>query len=157
MHSFQRQHSAQTLAEGIAEYCQANPGLVTARHSSVAAQEFFRCHDAVHVVFGCGTTLSDEAIVKVSSVCGTSGGFGVLHGHRLHESRHIYRTLARAEILSTALHSLILVPRTLVRCLRQRRRWPWKDFDRYLNVSLYAIRQEFGIRVAHDNRGRSDA
>src|SRR5262245_14585510 len=111
MHAFELQHSTQTLAEGIAEYYQLNPGLVTGRGTSIEAQEFFRFHDAVHVVFGCGNTLSDEAIVKVASVCGTSGGFGVLRGYRLHESQHIYRKLGSFEILSTALKAIILVPR----------------------------------------------
>ena len=149
MHSFELQQSTQTLAEGVAEYYQLNPGLVTGRGTSREAQEFFRCHDAAHVVFGCGTTLSDEAIVKVSSVFGTSGGVGVLRGYRLHESQQIYRKLARSEMLVTALKSFIVVPRTLFRCIQQQRRWPWNDFDRYLNVSLCDIREEFGIRVAH--------
>ena len=136
MHAFELQHSTQMLAEGVAEYYQLNPSLVTGRGTSREAQEFFRCHDAAHVVFGCGNTLSDEAIVKVSSVFGTSGGFGVLRGYRLHESQQIYRKLESFEILSTALKAILLVPRTLFRCIRQQRRWPWNDFERYLNVSL---------------------
>jgi hypothetical protein len=154
MHTFELQHSPQTLAEGIAEYYQLNPSLAKGRGTSREAQEFFRCHDAAHVVFGCGTTLSDEAIVKVASVCGTSGGFGVLHGYRLHESREIYRQLEKLEMLSTALKAPILVPRTLFHCLRQERRWPWSNFERYLNVSLCDIRKEFGIRVARDGQSR---
>lgn len=157
MHAFELQQSTQTLAEGVAEYYQLNPGLVTGRGMSVEAQEFFRCHDAAHVVFGCGTTLGDEAIVKVSSVFGTSGGFGALRGYRLHESQQIYRKLGSFEIISTALKAIILVPRTLVRCIQQQRRWPWNDFDRYLNVSLCDIRKEFGIRVARCEQSRSDA
>jgi hypothetical protein len=157
MHFFELQHSTQTLAEGIAEYYQGNPGLVTGRSLSLEAQKFFRCHDAAHVVFGCGTTLSDEAVVKVASIFGTSGGVGVLRGYRLHESRQIYRQLGRWERLSTALRVLLVVPRTLLRCLGQHRRWPWDDFEWYLQVSLCEIRTEFGIRVAHGGRCRSDA
>ena len=149
MHAFELQHSTQMLAEGVAEYYQSNPGLVTGRRTSAEAREFFRCHDAAHVIFGCGNTLSDEAIVKVSSVFGTSGGFGVLRGYRLHESQQIYRKLGSFEILSTALKAIILVPRTLFRCMRQQHRWPWNNFDQYLPVSLGDIRKEFGIRVAH--------
>lgn len=36
--------------------------------------EFFRCHDAAHVVFGCGTGLDDEAVVKIWSFFGTTRG-----------------------------------------------------------------------------------
>lgn len=155
MHAFELQQSTQTLAEGISEYYQLNPGLVVGRQTSVEAREFFRCHDAAHVVFGCGTALSDEAIVKISSIFGTSGGFKVLHGYQLHESQQIYWKLGSIEILSTALQAFILAPRTVFRCVRQKRRWPWNDFDRYLNVSLDDIRQEFGIRVARCEQTRS--
>jgi hypothetical protein len=141
----------------MAEYYRMNPGLITGRGASIEAQEFFKRHDAAHVVFGCGTALRDEAIVKIASIFGTSGGFGVLRGYRLHESQQIYQKLAKGEMLATALHSLILAPRTLFRCLRQHHRWPWDNFDRYLNVSLCDIRKEFGIRVAHGDYSREVA
>lgn len=149
MHAFERQDSAQTLEEGIAEYYQANPGLARGRALSTQAQEFFRCHDAVHVVFGCGTTLNDEAVVKMASIFGTSAGFGVLRGYRLHESLEIYKKLRVSDVLRSIVQSAVLVPRTITRCVRQRRRWPWDDFEAYARVPLREIRQEFGIRVAH--------
>ena len=52
------------------------------------------------------------------------------------------------EVLLTILQSAFLVPRTIVRCFRQRERWPWSNFDKYLHVPLREIRREFGIRVA---------
>jgi hypothetical protein len=42
MHSFERQASLQTLAQGLAEYYDANPELAKGRGMSIAAQEFFR-------------------------------------------------------------------------------------------------------------------
>jgi hypothetical protein len=149
MHAFERQDCARTLEEGLDEYYRAHPGLATGRSLSPQAREFFRCHDAVHVVFGCGNTLDDEAVVKIASMMGTSGGFGVLRGYRLHESLDIYRKLRVGEVLRSIAHSVVLVPRTAIRCLRQRQRWPWDHFDRYARVPLKDIREEFGIRVAH--------
>ncbi len=149
MHAFERQRSPQSLASGIAEYFEANPSLANGRGLSSAAQEFFRCHDAVHVVFGCSTTLNDEAIVKISSILGTTGGFGVLRGYRLHESLEIYKQLRITAILLSVLQSVYLVPRSVIRCLRQTKRWPWSNFEPYMQVPLERIREEFGIRVAH--------
>lgn len=157
MHAFEQQDSSQTLAEGIAEYYAKNPGLAAGRGLSPEAREFFRCHDAVHVVFGCGNTLNDEAVVKIASLFGTSGGFAILRGYRLHESLEIYRALQVRPVLRSILESIFLVPRTLVRCLRQRRRWPWDDFERYMRLPLRQIRGEFGIRVAHFRPARADA
>jgi len=152
MHLFQYQSSRQTLSQGLVEYHNANPGLVNCRGCSPEARIFFKCHDAAHVVFGCGTTLDDEAAVKIASLFGTTAGARVLEGYRLHESIRIYRNLGLGETLVTAARSIGIVPRTIVKCARQRSRWPWENFDAYLAVPLHDIRQEFGIRVAHDIR-----
>jgi len=147
MLGYELQDSPQTLAEGIAEYHAANPQLADARSLSPEARAFFRCHDVAHVVYGCTTALDDEAVVKLSSLFGTSAGIGVLRGYRLHESVEIYRQLPLRDLLGTLLRSIVIVPRTLVRCLRQRARWPWADFDGHLGSSLREIRDQYGIRV----------
>jgi hypothetical protein len=152
-HTFERQDTRQTLAQGIAEYYRANPNLSRVRDMSPEAQEFFRCHDTAHVVFGCSTALPHEAVVKLSSVFGTTGGFGVLRGYKLHESVAIYSKLRPTEVVATLLQAVVLVPRTIFRCMRQRKRWPWSDFATYEAVPLAELRAEFGIRVAeHSNR-----
>ena len=149
MHAYQHQDSSQTLVEGLAEYGSVHPGLLAGRALSEAAREFFRCHDAVHVVFGCSTALDDEAVVKIASIFGTTGGLSVLRGYRLNETLEIYRQLELGPVLRSIAHSAVVVPRTLLRCLGQRRRWPWSAHERYLSATLADIRQEFGIRVAH--------
>lgn len=149
MRAFEHQNSRQTLEEGIAEYYQTNSRLVRGKDLSPEAQEFFRCHDAAHVVFGCGNTLEDEAVVKIASIFGTSGGLGVLRGYRLHESLVIYKQLRLRDVLRSIAKAVFLVPRTITRCIRQRRRWPWDDFERYAGAPLQEIRKEFSIRVAH--------
>ena len=152
MLGYEIQESPQTLAEGIAEYYAANPGLADVRSMSAEAKMFFRCHDVAHVVFGCSTDLDDEAVVKLSSIFGTSAGIGILRGYRLHESVEIYKRLPPGAVLKTIGRSIVIVPRTIFRCLRQRSRWPWADFERFLGVTLGEIREQFGIRVAHHAR-----
>ncbi len=149
MHEFQHQDSPQTLAEGFDEYAAANPGLVRGAGLSPQAQRFFSCHDAVHVVFGCGVALDDEAVVKIASIFGTTAGLAVLRGYRLHESLDIYRQLRVAAVMRSIARSVFIVPRTIARCLAQRARWPWDGFDDHRHIALRSIRQEFGIRVAH--------
>ena len=65
------------------------------------------------------------------------------------ESKEIYETLSVGLIVATTLRAFVVVPRTLWRCLRMHKRWPWGDFDRFLDVPLKRIRDEYGIRVAH--------
>jgi hypothetical protein len=117
---------------------------------SAEAFEFFRCHDAVHVVYGCGIALDDEVVVKIASIFGTTAGMKVLRGYRLHESLSIYADLKVAEVFRSVAHSAYLVPRTIFRCHFQKAYWPWEDFDNYLSVPLGDIRRHFGIRVAHE-------
>lgn len=150
MLAFQRQESALTLAQGLDAYFAAHPDLVRGPDLSPEAQAFFRCHDTVHVVFGCDTTLEDEAVVKLASLFGTTAGFGVLRGYRLHESQDLYRRLRPAQVLRTTLHSIVIVPRTLWRCLRQRARWPWSGHTAHADTPLTELRRTYGIRVAHD-------
>lgn len=148
MHHFEAQGTRMTLAEGLAEYYATNPELKRGDALSPAARDFFRSHDAVHVVFGCSTTLADEAVVKLSSFFGTTGGLSVLRGHALYDSLDIYRSLSLREILATIAAAPILVPRTIARCLRQSKRWPWTDFTSLVDRPLDELRREYHIVVA---------
>lgn len=153
-HQFESPDTTQTLAEGLAEYFASNPMLKRDADLSPEARRFFQSHDAVHVVYGCGTTMLDEAIVKLASIVGTTGGLCVLRGYLHHESLDIYRTLPIAGTLLALLASPYLVVRTVWRCLGQSQRWPWEQYDGFLDVSLRELRLQFRIQVAH---GRSDA
>lgn len=149
MLAYRCQSARMSLADGLAEYYREHPFLTRGNHLRAEAQDFFRCHDAVHVLYGCDTSLPDEAVVKLSSIFGTSAGFGVLKGYSLYESIDIYRKLKFDEVLGTMLGAIVIVPRTIWRCLRQRKRWPWSDFNAHLQTPLCDLRAAFGIRVAH--------
>ncbi len=147
MFAYQRADSSLTLAEGLAEYFAANAEHFNTRHMTEPAREFFRCHDALHVVLGCDISLVDEMVVKISSLFGTTAGFRVMRGYALPESKEIYTELSLMVIAVTALRAVVIVPQTLWRCLRLTRRWPWDEFDAYLDRPLSEIRREFGVRV----------
>ena len=149
MYAYQDQESQQTLAQALQEYHAVHPGLSQARQMSPKAAFFFHCHDTVHVVFGCGVDLDDEAVVKIASMLGTTAGVGVLKGYVLNESLDIYKQLRVVDVLRAIGYAVVIVPRTVIRCLSQRGRWPWSDHQQYLDVSLQSIRQQFGIKVAH--------
>ncbi len=144
---YQLSDSGQTLQEGLSEYYASHEGLVSGRGISPAAREFFRCHDAAHVVFGCSTSLADEAVVKIWSFFGTTAGLSLLRAYRLPESQEIYEQLEWSEIARVSLRSLAVVPLVLWRCVRMRKRWPWSEFAGYLSVPLIEIRREFGIAL----------
>jgi hypothetical protein len=140
-----RPDSTLTLAEGLREYYASRDDLVSGRGLSDGARDFFRCHDAAHVVFGCSTSLLDEASVKVWSFLGTNGGARVWRGYRLPESKEIYEHITWRDTVATAVHGAAALPRVMWRCVRMRKRWPWADFDRHLATPLHEIRSEYGI------------
>ena len=147
MLEFQRPDSEMTLREGLREYYASREGLVDGRGVSEEAREFFRCHDAAHVVFGCSTNLPNEAMVKMWSFFGTTAGLGLIRDYGSPESKEIYETLAWGDIVRTTLRSLVLVPRVLWRSRRMRERWPWHDFEAHMEKPLREIREAYGIRV----------
>lgn len=147
MLEYQHQESSQTLAEGLAEYCAAYGEHFGTRKKSLEAEEFFRCHDVAHIIFGCDISLAEEAVVKVSSALGTTAGFGVLRGYRLAESREVYQQLRWRDIALTALRSLVNVPKTIWRCWKMHKRWNWSEHDVLMGRPLRELRREYGIRV----------
>ena len=149
-HRFESRHSTQTLAEGLVEYFQANPLLKRDQDlQSPEARQFFRSHDRVHVLYGCGTTMPDEAIVKLSSLFGTTGGLAVLRGYTNYAPLDVYTQLPVGSTLVALLAAPYLIARTVWRCTRQAERWPWVHNEQYLQVPLNLLRSKFGIQVAH--------
>lgn len=150
-HCFESALSGQTLAQGLAEYLLANPSLKRQDSLlSTEAREFFRSHDIVHVLYGCGTTMPDEAVVKLSSLFGTTGGFQVLRGYIAFETLDIYTKLPLGSTLLALLMSPHLILRTIWRCARQTQSWPWARNHQYMNTRLFDLRSKFKITVAHD-------
>lgn len=147
MLAYRTANTRMSLADGLDEYYREHPFLKRGEQLGAEAQEFFRCHDAVHVLYGCDTSLPQEAIVKLSSIFGTTAGFGVLKGYSLYDSIDIYKKLKLTDILDTMLRAIVIVPRTLWRCARQRQRWPWSEFHEHLQTPLCELRERFGIRV----------
>lgn len=149
-HRFEMQDSPQTLEEGLAEYFSAHPDLKRdADLLSPEARQFFRSHDIVHVLYGCGTSMPDEAIVKLASLFGTDGGLPILRGYTQLETADIYRKLPAGSTLLAILMAPYLIARTLWRCTRQARRWPWANHEQFLSQPLHSIRESFRIKVAH--------
>ena len=155
---YQAQTSQQTLAKGLEEYYAINPHLKRGTQLSSQAREFFRAHDTVHVLCGCDTSMTHEAVVKVSSLFGTTGGMAVIRGYVLQESIDIYRKLPWGDTLKAVVIAPCLITRTLWCCAHQRERWPWADHESFMDMPLCEIRSRFGIKVvlATQSRQRSN-
>ncbi len=137
-----------TLSEGLAEYRRANPGLKRSAPGHAEAESFFGGHDAVHVVFGCTTTLPDEILADAWTLFGTTVSVRRFLGFlRLEEHREIVAGVHLAELARALLRVLPALPRLVAQSRRMTRPWPWDRVDDYLDWPLARIRREFGIQV----------
>jgi hypothetical protein len=132
-----------TLREGIQELRQAEAAANVAPELS----HDLDVHDAIHVLFGCPTSLAGEVIAHVWTVFGTTSKLGDLHRVTSHEDhREVLAEIGHFRLLRKWLLSLPRILGTVGRARRMRRRWPVEEFPSFLDRPLDEIRREFGIR-----------
>ena len=148
--AYQAQDSALTLAEGLQEYFELNPGLTMVSPDTPEA-ELFLPHDATHVLFGTSTSLVEEAMTDVWTLAGADVGvleYGKLmrHAAKLNPGKILnqigYRVVARDMILSCG--PMLQAYR---RGRRMRKKWPFRGYVEFMDRPLAELRREFGIEV----------
>ena len=108
--------------------------------------ELFDQHDAVHVVFGCPTTLRGEVLAHVWTVFGTTTKLGEMHravAHGMH--RDILSAIGHLRLLGVWVRSLPRLARAFRRSRRMTRPWPVEQTATFLDRPLGDIRREFNI------------
>jgi len=136
-----------TLAEALAEFREVHSDSLYPREMSDDSTEFFRRHDIAHVVFGCDTSLLNEAMVKLWTIFGTTLGFWKHIGaYSRTETTNIVKDLRPAAVVGTGFRTIALFPRVLARCRAMKKPWPWAEPDPYLNQRLVDIRRDFNIK-----------
>ena len=148
MFEYQHQDASLTLAEGLAEYRAVNPDLDAARDFAGPGAEFFRCHDTAHVVFGCSTSLLNEALADTWTLFGTTVAIREFLGFlRIEEHQSIIASVGWRGVVTTFVRALPLLVVVAWRGFRMRSKWPGNSFDAYLERPLSEIRREFRIQV----------
>ena len=142
------QDSSQTLREAIAEYYARNPGLLDPDDMPDDAGRLFREHDAGHVVFGCDTSLRGETLIDTWTVLGSSAGLrGYVEYFKYPQVNQVFAQVGYVRIALEFLHCLPDVLRVIVRSRRLASKWPWRDYECYLDHSLRELRHQFNINV----------
>ncbi len=150
---YQEQESRQTLAEGLTEYRAANPGLDSARDPEGPGAEFFRCHDTAHVLFGCSTCLTGEALADTWTLFGTSVSIRQFLGFlKVEEHKDIMAKVGWLTASVTFVRSVPILVTVAWRGHRMPAKWPWSNFDTFLSRPLAEIRREFRIDLVHERK-----
>lgn len=138
--------STQTLAEGLAEFRGSMPGLLDESGLPEDARQLFHNHDVAHVVFGCDTSLVQEAMVDLWTIFGTTVGLReYLRYMKTDEAKQVLREAGTGRALWATLKALPRLAGVIVRARRMTRKWPWTEHEAYLDRPLVEIRAELGI------------
>lgn len=140
--------STMTLREGLAEYFRSMPDLLDVNALEGKAKELFDNHDTAHVVFGCDVSLRHEAMMDTWTVFGTDVGFFAYM--RYLTTPEARRVVTDAGVLRSLWGALLAVPdavRVIGRARRMKKKWPWRDHERYLDRPLVEIRRDLGLAI----------
>ena len=136
------------LREAVERLHVQNSAEFSRREMSPEVQEFFRCHDTAHIVFGCDTSIYGEGVLKIFTIFGTTLGFrGHISAYAEADAFTLFRQYSRLHLVKNIFKLIINIPRTVIYARQMRKPWPWSDHDEYLEKSVADIRNEFGIKV----------
>jgi len=136
-----------TLREAIQKFHGDNSLSLTDRKMSDEAQAFFQCHDIAHVVFGCDTSIIGEGQLKIWILFGTTlGFFNHLKGYSQANAFTLFRQYSIFHVLTNISKLVWLIPRTIFRARCMSKKWNWSDYERYMDIPLVKIREEFNIK-----------
>ena len=149
---FQRQSTKQTLREGLDEYY-GDIGVYHAEQMSPQSANWFRSHDAVHVVFGCNTTPEQEALTSTWTMFGTDWhwseavGEGLRPDQRDRFMKDIFGNVGYGRMTFLVFATLPGVIEVRRRARAMSRKWAKERYEKYLDVPLAKIRSEYRIEV----------
>lgn len=147
---YQVQDSAMTLREGLEEYYGANSGLFdTSQASSTKMGDYLRNHDVTHVVFGTTTVMAGEMLQDMWTFLAVDipKWEYVFDFLGTDESKAVMQSLKLWETLKVMVMAVPAGLKIWARSRQMVRKWPWKEWEDYLDQPLGEIRREFNIQV----------
>ncbi len=145
---YREQDSTMTLAEGLEEYFRAMPDLLDPKALGSEAKDLFTQHDVAHIVFGCDTSLRQEAMMDTWTVFGTDVGFfAYMKYFKTPEAQALMKQIGVGRALWGALLAIPDIVRVIARGSAMKKKWPWRDHQRYMDRPLKEIREELGLVI----------
>lgn len=135
-----------TLAEGLAEFAAANPGLIPP--SDPELRELILAHDSCHVLFGLTTSVEDEALADTWALVGSTVTMKQYASYlKRPEFTDLVKQIGLWNILFGSLRALPRIVRAIRRSRRMTRPWPFFDYARFLDVPVVELRRQFGVQL----------
>jgi hypothetical protein len=122
-------------------------GIVTESMNSVAARAFEQ-HDAVHVIFGLGTSVQDEIAAHVWMALGTTAKLSEMHKAVANaEHRKVLSGIGHLKLVGTWLTTLPRILLIAIATLRMKKKIAFEELARLKSMKLMEIWVEHGLRA----------
>jgi hypothetical protein len=123
----------------------AEEGDLTDRFS-VEVEQAFEQHDAIHILFNCGTSIQDEIDVHVWMLFATTANISEMHRAVANqEHRKVLSGIGHLKLLGTWFVSLPRIISIIFKSLRMKRRLAVEELSKLKQQSIFDIRREHGI------------
>ena len=137
-----------TLQQELDKFYKKNKKYFSERVISEDGKQFLKCHDISHVVFGCDTTLYGEGTVKIWTTFGTTLKFSkVIRGYNEANAFELFKLYSFRHIMKNILQFLFVIPKVIIRAKRMKKRWPFMEYETYLDTPISEIRRAFNIQI----------
>ena len=135
-----------TLDEAIQQLRLSEAENDVTERMTVESEDAFNQHDAVHVLFDCGTSIRDEIAVHAWMIFATTANIGEMHqAVASREHRNVLTGIGYLKLANAWITSLPRIFGIIVKSRKMKRRLPIKDLYRLKELSVLEIRQEYGI------------
>lgn len=135
-----------TLGEAIQRMRGSQPDGDMANKISADMSQAIEQHDAVHIVFDCGTSVQDEIAVHIWMVFATTAKISEMHrAVASQEHRDILSGIGHFKLMGSWVASLPRLVGIIVKSLRMKKRLALEELSRLKEQSILDIRQQHGI------------
>ena len=120
---------------------------ITDSMNSVAARAFEQ-HDAVHVIFGLGTSMRDEIAAHAWMALGTTAKISEMHNAVANsEHRKILSGIGHMKLIGTWLSTLPRILMIVLATMRMKKKIAFEELESLKNAKLSDIWAEHGVRA----------
>ncbi len=134
-----------TLGEAIQKLRSLEHDDMTSKMSAEVTQALEQ-HDAVHVLFNCGTSIREEIAAHLWMLFATTANIGEMHRAVASiEHKSVLSNIGHFKLLGIWFTSLPRIIGIIFKSLRMKKRLAIEELSQLKEMSLLEIRREYGI------------
>ena len=148
MNKYSGLNTSMTLNEAIQQLRLSEAENDATARISTETEIAFEQHDAVHVLFNCGTSIQDEIAVHAWMIFATTANVSEMHSAiASQEHRSVLTGIGHSKLVGVWISSLPRIFRIIFKSWRMKKRLPVEDLHRLKNLSVLEIQREYSIVV----------